>query len=168
MRRTDREVTKIDDLFEIIDQCKVCRIAMIDERKSYIVPMNFGYDEIEGKLIFYFHSAKQGRKIEIMKKNNQVCIEMDCEHQLVEADVACDYGYYYASIIGNGTVEFIDEITLKKHALLKIMSHQTGRDEFTFDVKSVQSVTVFQIVMDDYTGKRKPKITKKPLNETKN
>ncbi|MDF2820784.1 MAG: 5-nitroimidazole antibiotic resistance protein [Clostridiales bacterium] len=168
MRRRDREVTRKEEIFDIIDQCKVCRIAMIDNGKPYIVPMNFGYEEIDDKLIFYFHSAKQGRKIDIMKSNNQVCVEMDCEHQLVEADIACDYGYYFASLIGNGTVNFIDEITLKKHALLKIMSHQTGRDDFTFDDKSVQSVAVFQIIMDDYAGKRKPKISNRPINEKRN
>lgn len=152
MRRKDREVTEKSELIKIIDECKVCRIAMQDRDGLYIVPMNFGYAFEQDTLVLYFHSAKEGRKIDALRENPEVCVEMDCGHELITADAACKYGYYYKSIIGNGTAEFIDDVEEKKTALSALMRHQTGRD-FSFDEKMVNSVAVFKIVVHQYTGK---------------
>jgi uncharacterized protein len=152
MRRKDREVTEPQELMQIIDQCKVCRIGMQDEFGLYIVPMNFGYTYENGQLVLFLHSAKQGRKTDALKANSAVCFEMDCEHNLLTADTACNYGFYFKSIIGNGKAEFIDNIEEKKAALSVLMKHQTGQD-FSFDDKMAGTVTVFKIVADNFTGK---------------
>ncbi len=152
MRRKDREVIGNKELIQIIDRCKVCRIVMHDKAGLYIVPMNFGYTHENGQLLLFFHSAKEGRKISALKENNDVCIEMDCEHRLIEADTACNYGYFYKSVIGNGKVEFIDDIEEKKTALSILMKHQTGQD-FSFDDGMVNHVSVFKVVVHSYTGK---------------
>ena len=89
MRRKDREVVDQKEIMRIIDKCKVCRIAMQDKAGLYIVPMNFGYTYEDSQLVLFFHSAKEGRKISALKENRNVCFEMDCEHQLITADVAC-------------------------------------------------------------------------------
>jgi len=155
LRRKDREVAETTDLCAILEQCKVCRIAMVDEGRPYLVPLNFGYEMVSEKLFLYFHCAKQGRKIEILKGNPQVCFEMDCEHQLIEGDSACTYGYAYASLIGNGKASFIEDGGQKKHALAKILEHQTGKKDLCFDDRMIQNVTLFQIVSNDFTGKRR-------------
>lgn len=152
MRRKDREVTEPQELLQIIDQCKVCRIGMRDEFGLYIVPMNFGYTYENGQLVLFFHSAKQGRKLDALKANGEVCFEMDCEHSLLTADAACNYGYYFKSIIGNGKAEFIDNVEEKKAALSALMKHQTGQD-FVFDDKMAAAVTVFKIAAASFTGK---------------
>jgi len=125
---------------------------MKDETGLYIVPMNFGYSFDGNQLVLFFHSAKQGRKIDSLKANNEVCFEMDCEHKLLDADTACNYGFYFKSVIGNGQAEFIDDIEEKKSALSVLMKHQTGQD-FTFDDKMAGIVTVFKIVASSFTGK---------------
>ena len=152
MRRKDREITEMDEMLKILDQCKVCRVAMQDREGLYIVPLNFGYTFENSKLVLYFHSAKEGRKISALKVNNSVCFEMDCEHSLITADTACDYGYYFKSIIGNGKAEFIEDTEEKKKALTTLMKHQTGKD-FTFDDKMTGIVTVFKITSLNFTGK---------------
>lgn len=155
MRRKDREVTEIQELIRIIEQCKVVRIAMTDAAGPYIVPINFGYAYQENQLVLYFHCAKEGRKIDAMKHNPQVCFEMDCEHRLIEGDTACSFAYSFKSIIGSGRVEFIDEADEKKAALSLLMKHQTGR-EFNFDAQMASSVTVFKIIAQEFTGKYHP------------
>ncbi len=152
MRRKDREVTETKEFLQIIEQCKVCRIAMHDETGPYIVPMNFGYTYENSQLVLFFHSAKEGRKIRALKENSDVCFEMDCEHKLITADVACNYGYFYKSIIGNGKAVFIDNAGEKKTSLSILMKHLTGQD-FTFDDQMVSSVCVFKIIVDNYSGK---------------
>ncbi len=154
MRRKDRQVTEKDALRAIIDECKICRIAMQDKDGLYIVPLNFGYS-YEDELILYFHSAKEGRKISSLKENSQVAFEMDCEHRLIEDDNACEYSYSFKSIIGSGKAEFVDEAEEKKKALTLLMKHQTGKD-FSFDDKMAARVAVFKLVADSFTGKDHP------------
>lgn len=75
MRRKDREITDICAILDLVSECKVCRLAMTDGGVPYIVPLNYGYEYADGALTFYFHSAKEGRKLEILKKNPTVCLE---------------------------------------------------------------------------------------------
>jgi len=42
MRRKDREVTEMEEIQQIFDECKVCRIGIMDENGPYIVPVNYG------------------------------------------------------------------------------------------------------------------------------
>ena len=72
MRRKDREVTDIHEIFKMIDNCPVIHIAMTDNGKPYVVALNFGYERQGDDLILYFHSAYEGRKIDILKKNPEV------------------------------------------------------------------------------------------------
>lgn len=71
MRRKDREVTCEADKLAILDECKVCRVALQDEQGLYIVPMNFGYQYESDRLTLYFHSAKSGRKITALQKKRR-------------------------------------------------------------------------------------------------
>ncbi len=63
MRRKDREVVDQKEIMQIIDNCKVCRIAMHDKEGLYIVPLNFGYSYENSQLVLFFNRAKEGRKI---------------------------------------------------------------------------------------------------------
>ena len=89
MRRKEREITDTHQLQQILEECKVCRVAMQDKDGLYLVPLNFGYQYQDGKLTLYLHSSKEGRKISALSQNSSVCFEMDCSHKLVEGDVAC-------------------------------------------------------------------------------
>ena len=95
MRRKDREVTEMEEIQQIFDECKVCRIGIMDENGPYIVPVNYGYVREEGKVILYIHGAREGKKIDLIRKNANVGVEIDYRHELVEGDTACQYSYYY-------------------------------------------------------------------------
>ena len=104
MRRHDREITDSREILSIVNECKVIRLAMLDEQGlPYIIPLNFGYRFADGVFTFYCHSAREGRKLELLRRDPRVSFEMDCRGELQSADHACGYGYYYASVIGSGT-----------------------------------------------------------------
>ncbi|MDF2587373.1 MAG: pyridoxamine 5-phosphate oxidase family protein, partial [Anaerocolumna sp.] len=42
MRRTDREITDLNQIVDIMKRCDVCRLAFFDKEYPYIVPLNFG------------------------------------------------------------------------------------------------------------------------------
>ena len=155
MRRKDRLVENKAELIEIIEKCEICRIAMVDEDGApYIVPMNFGYSWEEDNLILYFHGAKVGRKVDILEKNKRVCIEMDCEHELVINEDSAKSTYKYASIIGDATVSFVEELAEKEIGLQKLMEHLTKRKGFSFTEAQLNGVFVFTATVTELKGKR--------------
>ncbi|MDR0761030.1 MAG: pyridoxamine 5'-phosphate oxidase family protein, partial [Treponema sp.] len=156
MRRKDREVTGAENLLEILRECTVCRLGMADNGVPYVVPLNFGYEYQDDTLILYFHGAREGKKIDILKKNNRVCFEMDTGHQLTRGDSVCHYGFNYASIVGMGTVEFLEEAAEKIRALNLLMKHQTGEDrEFAYGEAELRAVAVYRLRVETVTGKRR-------------
>ncbi len=155
MRRTDREVKDAEGILQILESCKVCRIGMMDGEKIYMVPVNFGYVYEDGKLVLYFHGAREGKKLELIQKNPAVGIEMDGAHELVTGKTACQYSYHYASLIGNGRAEIVTEPAEKQKALALIMKCQTGKDfaELEADPKLVQAVSVIRAEVEEFTCK---------------
>lgn len=156
MIRKDREVSDKSAIFQIVENCKVCRLAMCVENKPYLVPMNFGYNFSDGTLTLYFHCAKKGQKLDILRKNPQVFFEMDDEHQLVESEIPCDNGFTFASVMGSGTATFPSSFEEKEIALNLIMKHQCGKT-FMFNEKMTNSVEIIKVVSTEFTGKRRGK-----------
>ena len=156
MRRKDREITEAAEIKRILDACKVCRLGFADEEGVYIVPMNYGYCFEDGRLILYFHGAKEGRKMDLVRKEPSVGIEMDCGHELVEGKLACQYSYHYASIIGRGKAAEVVEPEEKLKALGLIMKHQTGKefDEFETNPKLEKAVAIIRVEVEDYSCKQ--------------
>jgi uncharacterized protein len=154
MRRKDREITDFNEILAIMEKCDVCRLAMVDNSLPYVVPMNFGFTAENGKVTMYFHSAKEGRKIDILKVNPDVCIEMDCSHQLITGEKACDYTMDFESIIGSGKAEFIDSEEEKKFALTQIMRKYSDTKPFNFDEKLLRYTTLIIVRVSELAGKR--------------
>ena len=71
MRRKDREVKDYPEIIKIIDACDCCRLGFVDDKEGYIVPLNFGYETNGSDLTLYFHSAKEGRKIEMLLRQEK-------------------------------------------------------------------------------------------------
>lgn len=142
MRRKDREITDLKEIETIIKNCKIFHLALFDDEYPYVLSMHYGYEFVDGCLTLYAHCAKSGHKLDLIRKNNHVCIEIDNDITLVSGcDVACEYGSTYSSIIARGTIEIVEDANLKKHALSNLMKHQTNR-KFTFDDKMIQAVEV--------------------------
>ena len=156
MRRKDREVTSAEEIKEILDTCKVCRLGLNDEGKIYIVPMNQGYLYEDGKLTLYFHGWKEGKKLEIIAKSPGVGFEMDCHHGLVEGRLACQHSFHFASIIGNGYAKMITDPAEKLKALSLIMEHQTGKhfQEFETNPRLEKAVSIIRVDVESYTCKK--------------
>ena len=154
MRRANRQVTDLAEIQVALEEMKVARVGMFDGKQVYVVPLNHGYKMDGEKIVFYLHSSKIGQKIDILKEHPDVCIELDGRHELVEADEPCKHSFYYISLIGNGTVEFIDDFEEKELALSLVMKHQTGKEDWKFDEKWINAVCIMKLEVSDYTVKQ--------------
>ena len=157
MRRSDREITDKTEIMKIIEKCDVCRLALAENNIPYIVPMNYGYEYLNGKLILYFHGAREGKKLDIISKNPFACFEVDCSHKLIEASEAQNYTMEYESVIGNGEIYLCTEKSEKIKALKQLMNKYAKDKEFNFPDHVIESVTVFKLEVSEFTGKRSKK-----------
>ena len=153
--RREREVTDIEEIIGILDRAKIVHVGMIDKNRPYVVPMNYGYTLENGKLTLYLHGAKEGRKLDILRENPNVFIEIDTDIVPFEGQTACHYGICYSSVMGEGIAEIIEDSEAKKEALTVLMKTQTEKD-FTFTDRMVSIVTVIKIHVDEFTAKKRP------------
>lgn len=108
-------------------------------------------------LIFYVHGAKEGYKLDLIHVNPNICIELEADMEIVsEEDIPCQYGTYYASVIGRGTVELVKDVQEKIRGLNLLMKNQVGR-EFSITPQMVQTVQVMKITINNFSAKSRKK-----------
>ena len=156
MRRKDRQITEIEAIRAILDKAKVLHLAMIDGARPYVVPMNYGYALADGRLTLYLHSAKEGRKLDVLQNNDRVAFVLETNvSQVSGGDIPCKYSEAYASVMGEGTAVLLDDPVQKIEALQILMKTQTGR-EFAFTPAMAESVAVIRVNVDSFTAKARP------------
>ena len=151
MRRKDREISRIE-IDDIIKKSDVCRLAFADQNTPYIVTLNYGYEEYPEAL--FFHCASEGRKLDMLRKNNYVCFEMDIDHELHTGDKGCSCGTKYRSVVGYGRISEIEDHNEKIKGLNCIMKHYSEKTSFDFEPEMVRKTTVLKLEITGMTGKK--------------
>jgi nitroimidazol reductase NimA-like FMN-containing flavoprotein (pyridoxamine 5'-phosphate oxidase superfamily) len=154
MRRKDREISESKEIETIISRCDVCRVAFASGNVPYIVTMNFGYRGGDVPVL-YFHCAPEGRKIEMINKNNYVCFEMDTDHEIFKGEKGCDWGMNFSSVVGYGNLFIIKDKHEKIAGLNHIMNQYGGSGTYSFDEKVLAKTTVLRLDITAMTAKRK-------------
>jgi nitroimidazol reductase NimA-like FMN-containing flavoprotein (pyridoxamine 5'-phosphate oxidase superfamily) len=149
MRKSEKEITVKTEIESIIQQSMVCRLALFDGQAPYIVPLCFGYSND----ILYFHSAKEGKKVDILKRNNQVCFEFDIGTEAKPGKAACDWGMAYQSVIGFGQALMVEDVAEKRKALELITTQYAGK-VYKITDGTAKETLVFKVEIFSMTGKR--------------
>ena len=155
MTKRELQITDLQQIRKILDTAKVLRLGLAVNNEPYIVPMNYGYCLEEGKLTLYLHSAVRGRKLDMIRENSRVFIEMDCDQVPFEGEKPCQYGLGYSSIMGCGTAQIVEDVPEKMKAMSVLMKTQTQKD-FEFTDRLVSIVAVIRIDVAEYTAKHRP------------
>jgi nitroimidazol reductase NimA-like FMN-containing flavoprotein (pyridoxamine 5'-phosphate oxidase superfamily) len=153
LRNRKREITNIREIESIISRADVCRIAMAKNDIPYMVTMNFGYKRGKKPELF-FHCANEGKKLDLILKNNYVCFEMDTDHNILKSDNPCEYGMKYSSVVGYGYIYIVTDNNGKKEGLNYIMSNYSDSSKFIYDEKILERTTVLRLEITELTGKR--------------
>jgi nitroimidazol reductase NimA-like FMN-containing flavoprotein (pyridoxamine 5'-phosphate oxidase superfamily) len=148
MRRKEKEITDRMQIDAIIKSCIVCRLAMADGGQPYIVPLCFGY---RGNIL-YFHTARAGRKLEILRENPRVCFEFESGCELKSGETACKWSMRYRSVIGTGTASFVEAPADKRQALDLIMQQYTT-GAFEYPEAILAKIMIIKVDIDEISGK---------------
>lgn len=148
MRRKEKKITNFNEIESIIKDAKVCRLGLSLNDIPYVFPMSFGYAD----KTFYFHCASSGKKLDIINQNNNACIEIEDDVEIMQSDDACNWSVKYKSIIGFGKIERIESLSEKQKAM-KILMAQYSDDSFNIPPTAVEKTTMFKLIIDSITGK---------------
>ncbi len=150
MRREEKEIQNQEEISRILEQAPVCRIALNDDPFPYLVPVNFVY----AKQCLYFHSALEGRKMDLIERNGKLCFEVDRQIGLVSGDRACRWGMRYESVIGEGEAIVLADPDEKRAALLGLMEKYTSRSDWEIPPEALQDVALVRVDILHISGKR--------------
>jgi nitroimidazol reductase NimA-like FMN-containing flavoprotein (pyridoxamine 5'-phosphate oxidase superfamily) len=109
----------------------------------------FGYKD--GAI--FVHSAKEGRKLDIIKRSNKVCFEVDT-YKIVKKELPCKWTIDYTSVIGLGDASIVDDRDRKKEALDVIMAHYGATPPFEYSEAALSKMLVLKIAVRSMTCKR--------------
>ena len=152
MRRNEKAITQRTNLDTVIHQAEICHLACCDNNEPYVIPISFGYD---GKSIF-FHTAKTGKKINILASNPRVCLAFEDKITLVEdKEQACKWSFDFSSVIVTGKIEEISDTAEKQSGLNQIMLHYS-KQSWQIPTKEFSKIKVWRVKIENITGKQSP------------
>ena len=155
MTKRERQITDPQQILEILDKGTVLHLGLCVGDAPYVVPMNYGYPQEDGKLVLYLHSATRGKKLDMIAVNPKVFFEIDCDLMPFEGEKPCQYGLVYSSVMGKGTARIVEDVQEKMKAMTVLMKTQTGKD-FAFNERLVSIVAVIRIDVAEYSAKHRP------------
>lgn len=153
MRKSNREITNFDEIIDIIKNTNTIRLGISDTPYPYVVPVSFGFDIKDDKLNFYFHGACAGKKVELINKNPNICVEGDIFHRYLDTtrSVTC----LYESFIAYGKcTKLTDDDAV--YALKQILSHCNYANHY-FSTEVLPILNVYKIEIDSITAKHRTK-----------
>ena len=157
MRRRDREVTDLGEIVAIIGRCEVLHLGLVDDGKPYIVPLNYGFEEKDGQITLVFHSAQEGRKIDIIKRNPSACFELSRIHKIIRGEKPAGWTARYESVIGYGDVEIIENVAEKTAAMDLIMKKHGYEGVPEYAPQAIDETAICKLTVSEITAKRNMK-----------
>jgi hypothetical protein len=153
MRVAKKEIRERKTVEGLLAQCAVGRLGTVG-REGYpmVKPLNFVYHE--GRI--YFHSAREGEKIEDIKRDGRVCFEVDLPLAFVRAEGSpCKADYRYQSVICTGRARLVEDPEEKLRAFTALMEkYQPEGGYGDFPEERVALTAVIRIDVLTMTGKQ--------------
>ena len=153
MRQQKKEINDKKVIGNLLGSAAVGRLGTIG-RDGYprIKPLNFVHID----RAVYFHSAKEGEKIDDILRDGRVCFEVDLPIAYVKGtqDDPCGASYLYQSVIIYGKAALVHDETERRRALSELMrKYQPGGGYGGFLDAKLAITAVVRIDIETMTGK---------------
>jgi nitroimidazol reductase NimA-like FMN-containing flavoprotein (pyridoxamine 5'-phosphate oxidase superfamily) len=150
MRKSEKEIKDRAQIEDILRRAEVLRIALADGGEPYIVSMNFAYDD--GRI--YLHSAKEGRKIDMIRKNSRTAFFADIGYEFVLGETACGCTARYSSVFGTGCAVIAEDREEIIKGLDLLTKKYVGAPNHSYPERVLAKTAVIRIDIDYMTGKK--------------
>ena len=156
------EIKDINLINEILDNAEYGTLALCMNNKPYSVPINF----VRINKDIYFHGAKKGKKVEMMKDNCLASFSVVEELSLLPSYFSSDKGdacpatHLFKSVIMDGEIIFVENYDEKAEALQALMEklQKEGNyiplDDAMYE-KAINATKIYKLTPSETTGKLK-------------
>ena len=118
MRLKEQKLTD-EEAISMLEGAEYATLAIQDAEYPYSLPISFVY--ADGKI--YFHGAPEGKKYDLIKKNNRVSLSVVGENSIQPHK----YTMFYKSVVAFGTVRILeDEKEILKAMELTVERYSPG------------------------------------------
>lgn len=155
MRRSDREIKDTQALLDMLNRAQVMHLGLTGAGQAYVVPLHFGWEEIQGQLYLYFHSASEGKKISLIKENPACFVCVTGETRYIRGEEACDWSATFESLMMQGRAVILQDEKDKAKGLDAIMRHAGFMGQPVYEEKAIQKTCVCRIEVLSISGKSK-------------
>ena len=142
-----------DKMEDLLNRTATCSLAMLNEEGTpYVIPMHHVYHNG----FIYMHGLPKGKKINNIKADPHVSITAyEMQDLLLDPDdKACDTNTKYESVILSGMATLVDDIDLKREALMEVVKKYTPHlSGTTLPENMVRGTAVIQVEILEMTGK---------------
>jgi nitroimidazol reductase NimA-like FMN-containing flavoprotein (pyridoxamine 5'-phosphate oxidase superfamily) len=152
MRQAAKQIRDHDVLIELLNTSHIGRLGTITgDGYPMVKPLNFVY--YNGNI--YFHTAKEGEKIDDIKRDSRVCFEVDMPLALVKSKGSpCRAEYLYRSVIVKGRAHVVEDPVEKLAALKRLMGkYQPEGGYGDFPEEKLRITGVVRIDIEEASGK---------------
>lgn len=150
MRKKEKEIKDNSLIKEILEKSEICRLGMVDNDEAYIVPVNYGYEDG----VIYIHSAPEGRKIELIKRNNRVSFEIEYSGEVIKSEIPCRWTTRYRSVMGTGTIVIENDTESKKKRLDVIMHKYGAGPDLIYNDADLLKMVILKLKIESISGKQ--------------
>ena len=135
-------------------------MGLANDNESYVVPLNFAFELVGGKALFYFHSAKEGKKITMIKNNNKCSFVLYNDLGVVLRKERNDATNYYRCVMGRGTIQEISDLWNKRQAAEKLGLKYGYDTELDISDEALNNTYFAKIIVEEMTAKANQEVEK--------
>ena len=158
VRRRDKEVQDLAAVLDVLARGEVARIAMVDAGGGpYVVPVSYAVLPAGGgePLRLVVHGAREGRKIEALRRDPRVCVEVTVDVATIPAVRACDVTVRFRSVIAFGRAAVVEDPAARARALAAI-AERYAPGAPPIDEGEARKVAILEIRIESATCKVSP------------
>lgn len=148
MRRSNLAMTE-EETLSLIKSCRFAVLSLTDtDGLPYGVPLDYVFKDNA----LYFHGAKEGRKIDAMKRNPNGCAVILGDTEVIPEK----FGRKYASAIVEGPIELIDDPETKRQVMTWVV--ETNSPDYMEKGKAIiekmlDRALIYKMQMETVSGK---------------
>ncbi|WP_421717153.1 pyridoxamine 5'-phosphate oxidase family protein [Arcobacter arenosus] len=156
------EITNKEQILEVLNNSSFGTLCLCFDNKPYSIPLNF----VEFENEIYFHGAKKGKKMDIIKENTYASFCVVEDYSLLPSYFSSDKGdacpatHLFKSVIINGQIKVLEDYNQKANALEMLMQKLQKEGKYIplnneMYKKAINGTCVYKLIPTNTTAKFK-------------
>ncbi len=153
MRKMNKKITDPQVVIDLLRTCHTGRLGTVGrDGRPMVKPLSFAFYQWR----IYFHCAREGEKLDDIRRDNRVCFEADLPIAYVKGkpENPCRAEYLYRSVIAQGRAHVVEDRAERLLALDCLMAkYQPEGGYGAYSEEKLALTCIVRIDIDEISGK---------------